>query len=94
MNVLIADKFSDTGIEALRQAGCEVAFNPELKDDALTQAIAETKCAVVIVRSTKVQLPMLEASPELKLVIRAGSGYDTIDFAVQAARHYRAKEAR
>ena len=68
MNVLIADKFSDQGMAALRQAGCEVIFNPELKDDALTKAIGETKPAVLVVRSTKVPKPMLEASPELKLV--------------------------
>lgn len=89
MNVLIADKFSDQGMEALRQAGCEVIFHPELKEDALTKAIGETKPTVLVVRSTKVQEPMLEASPELKLVIRAGSGYDTIDVPAATERNIR-----
>ena len=86
MNVLIADKFSEPGMEALRQAGCEIIFNPELKEDALIKAISEANPGVLVVRSTKVQKPMLEASPELKLVIRAGSGYDTINVA-SATKH-------
>ncbi len=89
MNVLIADKFSDQGMEALRQAGCEVIFDPELKDDALTNAITEVKPSVLIVRSTKVQKPMLEAGTDLKVVIRAGSGYDTIDTATAGDRNVR-----
>ncbi len=89
MRVLIADKFADQGIEALRQAGCEVVCNPELKDDALVKAIGETKSTVLIVRSTKVKPPMLDASEDLKLVIRAGSGYDTIDVAAATERNIR-----
>jgi len=80
MNVLIADKFADQGIEDLRSLGCEVECNPELKDDALVAAVKDTDCGVLIVRSTKVTRDVLEAGKNLKLVIRAGSGYDTIDF--------------
>ena len=80
MKVLIADKFADTGIEALRGLGCDVDCNPDLKGDALTQAVKDANCQVLIVRSTKVDRAALEAGENLKLIIRAGSGFDTIDF--------------
>ena len=62
--------------------GCEISFQPDLKDDALTEAIAHQQPDVLIVRGTKVTESMLAAGP-LKLVVRAGAGYNTID--VEAA---------
>lgn len=79
MKVLIADKFEVSGVAALENEGCEVVIRPGLKDDALRDAIAETGCAVLIVRSTKVTEAMLSVSPKLNVVIRAGAGYNTID---------------
>ena len=35
MRVLIADKFEQSGIEKLEDAGCEVLAQPGLKDEAL-----------------------------------------------------------
>ncbi len=84
MNILIADKFESSGIEQLESAGFNVTLNPELQGDALRDAIVETACEVLIVRSTKVEPPAITASNSLKLVIRAGSGYDTIDIAAAA----------
>ncbi|GAF71138.1 unnamed protein product, partial [marine sediment metagenome] len=63
MKVLIADKFAENGVAALREAGCEVIVNPALKDDELTKAIGETSCNGLIVRSTEVTADMLKASP-------------------------------
>lgn len=83
MKVLVADKFEAEGVQGLKSAGCEVVVDPELKDDALVKAIGRERPAVLVVRSTKVAEPMLAASDTLKLVIRAGAGYDTI--AVDAA---------
>ena len=40
MKVLIADKFEQSGIDGLKAAGCDVVYQPDLKDDALTPAIA------------------------------------------------------
>jgi len=85
MKVLVADKFEQSGLEGLKQLGCEVLFQPDLKDDALTTAIAEQKPDVVVVRSTKVTEPMLDAG-SLKLVVRAGAGYNTIDVAAASKR--------
>ncbi|MCH7840836.1 MAG: hydroxyacid dehydrogenase [Planctomycetes bacterium] len=81
MKILIADKFPEQGIDELRQAGCEVISDPKLEGDALRAAIAETACTALVVRSTQVTRPMLAAGDALRLVIRAGAGYDTIDVA-------------
>jgi len=85
MKVLIADNFEKSGVEGLRAAGCEVIHQPELKDEALVQAIAETGADVLVVRSTKVTEAMLNAG-RLALVVRAGAGYNTIDVAAASRR--------
>ncbi|HEY7213114.1 MAG TPA: 3-phosphoglycerate dehydrogenase family protein [Thermoanaerobaculia bacterium] len=85
MKVLIADKFESSGVEGLKAAGCEVVHQPDLKDDALAQAIAGTQADVLVVRSTKVTEAMLEAG-RLSLVVRAGAGYNTIDVAAASRR--------
>src|SRR6266487_5501194 len=85
MLVLIADKFEQTGRDGLQAIGCDVSFQPELKDEALVQAIAEQKPDVLVVRGTKVTEPMLAAGP-LKLIVRAGAGYNTIDVAAASRR--------
>ncbi len=83
MKVLIADKFQEWGIDALKDAGCEVTFDPQLQGDALCDAVKNTGCDVLVVRSTKVQAPVFEVADRLSLVVRAGAGYNTID--VEAA---------
>lgn len=85
MKVLIADKFEKSGIEGLQAAGCEVVYEPELKDDALIKAIGDSGADVLVVRSTKVTEPMLDAG-HLSLVVRAGAGYNTIDVAAASKR--------
>lgn len=85
MKVLVADKFEKSGLDGLKALGCEVLNEPDLKDDALTQRLAESGAEVLIVRSTKVSREMLEAS-KLGLVVRAGAGYNTIDVAAASER--------
>jgi D-3-phosphoglycerate dehydrogenase len=85
MKVLVADKFEKSGIDGLKAAGCEVFYQPDLKDDALTTAIRDTSADVLVVRSTSVTAPMLEAGA-LSLVVRAGAGYNTIDVATASRR--------
>src|SRR5712691_2891747 len=82
MKVLVADKFEKSGLSGLEGLGCDVVYQPDLKDDALTEAIGSSGAEILIVRSTKVTKPMFEAG-HLSLVIRAGAGYNTID--VEAA---------
>ena len=85
MKVLVADKFETSGIDGLKSAGCEVVFEPELKDEALTEAIRASAADVLVVRSTKVTAPMLDAG-RLSLIVRAGAGYNTIDVAGASSR--------
>lgn len=85
MKVLIADKFEKSGIEGLKAAGCDVLFEPDLKDDALAAAIGASGADVLVVRSTKVTEPMLDAG-RLSLIVRAGAGYNTIDVAAASKR--------
>jgi D-3-phosphoglycerate dehydrogenase / 2-oxoglutarate reductase len=85
MKVLVADKFESVGLEGLQGAGCEVVYNPNLKDDALAKALADSAADVVVVRSTKVTAPMMDAG-HLSLVVRAGAGYDNIDVKAASAR--------
>jgi len=85
VKVLIADKFEQSGLDGLKASGCEVIFEPELKDDALRDAIARTRAEILVVRGTAVTAAMLEAGA-LSLIVRAGAGYNTIDVAA-ASRH-------
>ena len=85
MKVLVADKFPESGITKMQSLDCEVVYDPELKEQALVEALRTTGADVVVVRSTKITEPMLAAS-RLSLVIRAGAGYDTIDVGAASAR--------
>jgi len=85
MKVLVADKFEKSGLDRLAEIGCEVDFRPDLKDDALVEAIRQSQAELLVVRSTKVKAPMLDAG-RLALIVRAGAGYDNIDVAGASAR--------
>jgi D-3-phosphoglycerate dehydrogenase len=85
MKVLVADKFEQSGREGLEALGCEVSYQPDLKDDSLVNAIGSEAPDVLVVRGTKVTEPMLAAGP-IKLVVRAGAGYNTIDVAAASKR--------
>jgi len=85
MTVLVADKFEQSGLDGLRAAGCEVVYQPEASGDALTEAVRTTGASVLVVRSTQVTEPMLDAGA-LALVVRAGAGVNTIDLAAASRR--------
>ncbi len=86
MKVLIADKFEAFGIAELKKIADEVACEPDLKDATLTKRVTEFDPTILIVRSTKVNADTLKAAKQLKIVIRAGSGFDTIDVAAAKER--------
>jgi len=85
MRVLIADSFEQSGIDRLQAIGCEVINRPGTKDEALAKEVAASLPDVLVVRSTKVTEPILAAGA-LKLVVRAGAGYNTIDVAAASRR--------
>ena len=80
MQVLVADKFEQSGLDGLKEIGTDVSYEPDLKDEALGERIKSSRAEVLVVRGTKVAGDMMEGS-KLRLIIRAGAGYNTIDTA-------------
>ena len=87
MRVLIADKFEDSGVKGLKDLGYDVSYQPDLKDAALGEALTRTGAEVLVVRSTKVSADVMPSS--LKLIVRAGSGVNTIDVKAATAKGIR-----
>ena len=79
MKVLVADKFEKVGVDGLKELGCTVVSEPDVKADALPDLIKRVDPHILIVRSKKVNAEALRAGTSLTLVIRAGAGIDTID---------------
>lgn len=77
MNILIADKFPAHWTEALKKEGHHITYQPQLDDATLPAAMGDNE--ILIVRSTKVTSKAIDAGKNLKLVIRAGAGTNTID---------------
>ena len=77
MNILIADKFPKHWTDVLAKEGHRITSDPSLDEDTLTGAIADNE--ILIVRSTKVPAAVIDAGKNLKLIIRAGAGTNTID---------------
>ena len=84
MKILFADKFPSRQLEQLEADGHVTSYQPDLQPDELPDAIAGQE--VLVVRSTKVQQPTLDAADELKLIIRAGAGTNTIDKAAASEK--------
>lgn len=80
MNILVADKLESSAIAGLEDLGHSVMLRAELTPETLPAACAELQPAVIIVRSTKVHADAMDAAGDaLKMIIRAGAGYDNID---------------
>jgi D-3-phosphoglycerate dehydrogenase len=84
MNILIADKLSQSAVAALENLGAKVTVNAELSEDTLAGALQDAE--ILIVRSTKVNAAAIKAAPALSLIIRAGAGVNTIDLAAANER--------
>jgi D-3-phosphoglycerate dehydrogenase len=79
MKVFIADKFPDEKVEEIKKRAGSVIYRQGLKDKDLEAALKVEQPDVLIVRSTVVTARMIRAASRLNLIIRAGSGYNTID---------------
>jgi D-3-phosphoglycerate dehydrogenase / 2-oxoglutarate reductase len=77
MKVLIADKFPENHIQTLKDNGFDVAYQPKLGENDIAGACGDAE--FIVVRSTNVTAAAINAGNNLKLVIRAGSGYNNID---------------
>ena len=76
-HVLIPTKLDPIAKNILEENGFEVVQDQETP--LLELAAAHPETGVLIVRSDKVTAEVVDAFPNLKLVARAGSGYNTID---------------
>lgn len=86
VRVLIADKFPESAVEAMKKIGCEVVYEAAWKEQELVDGIRTLQPEVLVVRSTKVTAEMIDAGPSLNLIIRAGAGYNTIDVAAASRK--------
>ncbi len=91
MKILVATEkpFSAAAVEGIRQiveqAGHELVLLEKYTDKAdLLAAVAEVDA--LIIRSDKVTAEVIEAARNLKIVVRAGAGYDNVDLAAASAR--------
>ena len=84
MKILVATEkpFAKEAVDGIREiiekAGYELALLERYTDKAqLLEAVADVDA--LIVRSDKVTAEVIDAAPQLKVVVRAGAGYDNID---------------
>jgi len=85
VKVLIPTKLDKVAAKLLADNGYEVVQNA---DKAIEELIAENPdTRVLIVRSEKVTSDIIDSLPELKLVVRAGAGYNTIDTKYARRKH-------
>ena len=91
MKVLVATEkpFAKVAVDGIREvlesAGHELVLLEKYPDRAtLTEAVRSADA--LIVRSDKVDVELLAAAPALRIVVRAGAGYDNIDLDAATAR--------
>lgn len=91
MKVLVATEkpFAAVAVDGIREvvegAGYELALLEKYASKAdLLAAVADADA--LIIRSDKVDGEVLDAAGKLKIVVRAGAGYDNVDLAAATAR--------
>ena len=92
MKVLVATEkpFASAAVEGIRKeveaAGNELALLEKYTEKAqLLDAVKDADA--LIIRSDKVDAEVLDAAKQLKIVVRAGAGYDNIDLAAATAHN-------
>jgi len=79
MKIVVADLFSQDGIEDMKKMGHNVVYEPKVVGADFVKLMGELMPVVLVVRSKKVTKEVIDADPKLEMVIRAGAGVDTID---------------
>jgi D-3-phosphoglycerate dehydrogenase len=78
MKILVCDKTEADAIETMRLAGLAVDTNFEITAEELPNVLPAYDGCVVRSR-TKIRQPLIDACPNLKIIVRGGVGLDTID---------------
>lgn len=82
MKILVATQkpFAPVAVEGIKEeivaAGHELVLVEKGTKEDMIKAVAD--CAGLIVRSDKVDKEVFDAAKELKVVVRAGAGYDNL----------------
>ena len=90
MQVLVATEkpFAPVAVQGIREvvegAGMQLALLEKYTDKAQLLEAVQSADALII-RSDKVDEAVLAAAPNLKIVVRAGAGYDNVDLAAATA---------
>jgi len=78
MKILVCDPISENAVQELKTLGHSVDVKTGMSPDELKSTVPDYEC--MIVRSaTKVRKEIIDAAPNLKLIIRGGVGIDNID---------------
>ncbi len=78
MKILVCDPIAEKAVQELKSLGHQVDVKTGMTPDELKSAVPDYEC--MIVRSaTKVRKEIIDAAPNLKLIIRGGVGIDNID---------------
>ena len=77
MRILVADRLPDRFGEAMGSRGHECVVDAALTEASLPGSMAGVD--ILVVRSTRVSASVFAAADSLRLVVRAGSGTNTID---------------
>ena len=81
MKLLIANSLSKAHVSLLEQhPSLTVLSRPKLTPDEFSQTMSQFNPHILVVRSRRVTSQHIESATNLKLIIRAGSGFNTIDF--------------
>jgi D-3-phosphoglycerate dehydrogenase len=90
MKILLATQkpFAAAAVDSIRQvvedAGYELVLLEKYADaEALKAAVVDADA--IIIRSDIIDAPVLDAAKNLKIVVRAGAGYDNVDLAAATA---------
>ena len=92
MQVLVATEkpFAPVAVQGIREvvegAGMQLALLEKDTDKAQLLEAVQSDDALII-RSDKVDEAVLAAAPNLKIVVRAGAGYDNVDLAAATAHN-------
>ncbi|GAA2785480.1 NAD(P)-dependent oxidoreductase [Saccharopolyspora taberi] len=84
MRILVADTFPSGHLDRLGELGHDCDYRPDTTSGQLPGLLAGR--TALVVRSTRVTAEALEGADALRLVIRAGSGTNTIDRDAASAR--------
>jgi D-3-phosphoglycerate dehydrogenase / 2-oxoglutarate reductase len=75
--VLIPTKLNSIAGDILKRNSFTVVQDPDTDLSELVKAHPET--SALIVRSEPIDAAIIDSMPNLKLIVRAGAGYNTID---------------